>query len=801
MNRAFVFSFLTVAQAAFASSPHDPLDVQTPVPAVQPADGPPGTHAMPPPDAPRGREALVVDDRRDSVFFDTTPEGDVWIRGRTYKAHFGRETAQYVPFLGSRAPRNYPIDLRVECVTIGGDPVAFDASAPAVRDGDSIVFERGAFRERFLISAETVEQTFEFDELARRGEIVIRLAYDTELSPASDAEGFTFSNELGHVRYGRASVYHDALDRTAVASRLDGGRIEITAPASLVQGAVGRFVVDPVLETYAVADDAPDQLAADTAYDDTHSYFFTVLEEVFSGTDHDVRITMHYGIGGFFQWTYVDSSSEDWRAPAIANNNRDDQFLVVAARGSAPDRDIWARTVGATQGMLMSSKFLVSDGGYSGDQHSPDVGGDLSQAGDGYYCVVWQRDVDATNSDVHARIIETDGTGLGANTLFVDVAAGLQRNPSISNSSGAIYVERTWNIVWEHEVAPTNRDVRGRQIDFDGLFVGPSFTVASSVLDERNPSATSRNSASSGVQPWMAAYQVQSGANGWDVRCRTFDGTSAISTLDLSELFPTVALDQITPSCDTANSQFVVVWEERPPGVATSTDIRIATLFSLDGALGLNEAESASPGLNVDSRPRVFTQQSANDTYPYALVVFDRDAGGPNDVMATRYEVPVGGPVTVFCAGDGTGTQCPCGNNGNPGLGCASSTNPNGAQLYPWGDARISDDTLLLAAYGMPTTTTVLMFQGTSPSGAGAGTVFGDGLRCAGGSVIRLGTSTAWFGGAQYPDDNDPPVSVKGAIPAAGAVRYYQAWYRNAASFCTASTFNLTNGLRVQWIP
>ena len=27
----------------------------------------------------------------------------------------------------------------------------------------------------------------------------------------------------------------------------------------------------------------------------------------------------------------------------------------------------------------------------------------------------------------------------------------------------------------------------------------------------------------------------------------------------------------------------------------------------------------------------------------------------------------------------------------------------------------------------------------------------------------------------------------------------YQVWYRNAASFCTPSTFNLTNGVLVTW--
>jgi hypothetical protein len=41
---------------------------------------------------------------------------------------------------------------------------------------------------------------------------------------------------------------------------------------------------------------------------------------------------------------------------------------------------------------------------------------------------------------------------------------------------------------------------------------------------------------------------------------------------------------------------------------------------------------------------------------------------------------------------------------------------------------------------------------------------------------------------------------VKGA-DAVGDVRTYQCWYRNAAVFCTASTFNLTNGGQVTWIP
>jgi len=102
-----------------------------------------------------------------------------------------------------------------------------------------------------------------------------------------------------------------------------------------------------------------------------------------------------------------------------------------------------------------------------------------------------------------------------------------------------------------------------------------------------------------------------------------------------------------------------------------------------------------------------------------------------------------------------------------------------------------------LRGSGMPNSA-ALYFQGTTQGGAGLGTVFGDGLRCAAGSVVRLGTATNAAGGSAYPFGTFPSVSVKGFITAPGT-RTYQVWYRNAAAFCTASTFNLSNGVSIVW--
>jgi hypothetical protein len=79
------------------------------------------------------------------------------------------------------------------------------------------------------------------------------------------------------------------------------------------------------------------------------------------------------------------------------------------------------------------------------------------------------------------------------------------------------------------------------------------------------------------------------------------------------------------------------------------------------------------------------------------------------------------------------------------------------------------------------------------------GVVFGDGLRCAAGTITRLATKPVLGGSATYPTGSDPSVSVRGLLPPSGGTRHYQVWYRNAAAFCTPSTFNLTNGLTVTW--
>jgi hypothetical protein len=153
-----------------------------------------------------------------------------------------------------------------------------------------------------------------------------------------------------------------------------------------------------------------------------------------------------------------------------------------------------------------------------------------------------------------------------------------------------------------------------------------------------------------------------------------------------------------------------------------------------------------------------------------------------------------------FCFGDGSGTACPCGNASAVGAesGCLNSLGSAG-KLVGTGNGSIAADTVVLAGTSM-TNSSALYFQGTTRAGAGLGTVFGDGLRCAGGTVVRLGTKANLAGASSYPDVGQPSVSVKGLVTVPGT-RTYQVWYRNSAAFCNPEGFNLTNGWEIVWTP
>ena len=152
-------------------------------------------------------------------------------------------------------------------------------------------------------------------------------------------------------------------------------------------------------------------------------------------------------------------------------------------------------------------------------------------------------------------------------------------------------------------------------------------------------------------------------------------------------------------------------------------------------------------------------------------------------------------PAIAYCFCDGA-SAFPggiCGNPGAPGNGCANGANPNGANLSASGNA--GPGTLVLLGQGATPGQPGLFFQGDNQIAGGDGVAFGDGIRCAGGGVVRLQVVAADATGAS---NTSVDIYAAGGI-SPGDVKNYQLWYRDPALSPCGATFNLTNGIQIHW--
>ena len=180
-----------------------------------------------------------------------------------------------------------------------------------------------------------------------------------------------------------------------------------------------------------------------------------------------------------------------------------------------------------------------------------------------------------------------------------------------------------------------------------------------------------------------------------------------------------------------------------------------------------------------------------------------RDWAGNVRVTDSR-KIALGSTGTAYCFGDGSlSTPCPCGNTGQPGNGCANSANAAGAHLLSTGTT--VPDTLSLQASGELASVLSIFLQGNATNNSGV--VFGDGLRCAAGTLKRLYNKSASGGATSAPGPGDPSISAQSALLgdpiAPGSTRYYQVYYRDSnLAFCAnppGNSWNVTNGWSVVW--
>ncbi len=716
-----------------------------------------------------------------------------------WKAQFTREATTFVPFFGSKAERNVPLRFTTQSVSVAGSPVA-NVAGDVLRANDRVAIARGGIEEAWQLSTENAQQTFTIAAPLGAGDVTVRVGFEGQYSATQDADGVLFSNAAGSVRYGTATAIDAAGHRTAVRENLSEGAIDLVVPASFLAEAAYPVVIDPVVSTYSIDTSSAETNQVDVAYDGAHNLFGYVYEYDYSATDHDIYLVYGGDSAVFsFTTTTIDSSTDNWSSPSIASNRIAGNFLVVAEVGSAGSREIHGRRV--TGGSTTAEPEFTIEDTTGGDKLHAVVGGDPSTNGPTYYCVAWERVWSSNDHDIQARIVDASAGGMVTHGLInVEGSSNtLDQFPAISKSNGKFpFVTQDWTIVWERAYAANDGDVYGRQIFWDGTLTQPTFIVDNSSNDDRKPVVSSIADGDQYERPYVVAWTRQMSTTDRDIIAAACRYDHVDDLMDVSAGIGSQTNDDATPSIDCDGHVFGLAWSKLYN--VGDYDVWMSWLTVSGGFIGrIGNTESLALSSTIESSPAVTSKHSGGATSNRYAVGFQRFNGSDYDVAATIVDAPTSVPAVSYCAG--TAATCPCGNGGNGTNGCASSVNPNGALLVSGGEAIVSADDFSLVASGMPASAPCLFFQGTNPILYPTGTTFGDGLRCVGGTVSRLGTKTASGGATSFPGAGDPKISVKGQLLPMGGARYYQVWYRNPGAFCTASTFNLTNALKATWLP
>jgi len=728
--------------------------------------------------------------------YDVTPDGTHWVRGVDYKASFGQDGATFIPFLGSSAPRNFPVRFSVAELRQGA--ALLELRAPAVdRAGDRITLDQGPVQSEYVALPRGVEQLFVFAAPLGAGDLVLELALETELAAARRGAGWRFDGPLGGVDYGAAFVLDAAGKKLDLPTERSADGFRFTVPAEFLAAAEWPIALDPIISTFTINDTPIDHLQPDIAYDRTLDRFLVVAEEVFSATDHDVRSWFVDGNGAVSSPGAIDLTSAYSARPRVACTDIRRSFLVVYVQGPAdgPGRQITGRPRNADTGVIGTS-FRVDAGSATDRRHADICGDTFGNASAAHFTVVWQRVWNSSDSDIVVRTVNPDGTFVTTEQLVTNVVNLSDEDPSISKSipSG----NSTAAIVWRRRDSGTNSRIMASVVNFDGTLVRDPFFLSSDIARHATPQvsgavnvALPSGSGATFLATWSTDFLTDS-----DVTLRAFQANASntpnpvLSIESYLDFMQNVdfALDQVTPDVAAVEDGWIVVYSGQFPG-ATDYVIRADSLNLVGNRLGISERYLPLTITFQDTFvPAIASRHEGGDTGDRgACTVWHQQvaAGAQRDVRAALH---LASPVNTCAA---QYTFCTSGPNGS---------NPNrGSFMFATGDLSVTG-AKALRAEGMTTNAfgyflcSLNAQSGISPPGSA-------GSLCLGGSIGRYSNqilNTGPLGQFQLVINPQALSQPTGPVAAAaGQTWYFQAWHRDFPPGGGAPTSNFTNAVGI----
>jgi hypothetical protein len=624
---------------AFAGGPEAPAPKPAPAPAP---------HA-------KGASRPSIDPAR--VHLDQPGDGSVWARTEQYKARFAPEGATFIPFLGSRAPRNFPLTLTFESITAGGQPFLTAApAAPERQGGAAVVYARGAVLERYDLRPDSMEQSFVLSALPAPGDLVVRMRVESEMTlvPAGPGAVDYVAPGWGTVRVSEAVAFDAAGRRAALEIVHEPGALELHVPATFLAGAVPPVTIDPVVRRIQVSGVVDDDFAPSVASDG--SGWVVCYERAYSATDHDIWAEAYDYSGNLIAGSgdYIDYTTNYWYRPRAAYCLWSDRFFVVATVGlpNANNRAVWGRTR-ALSLPAMGSQILIAGGLTENRAWDADVGGDWLYDPLARFIVIFTQAGATGPSRILASV--RDGHGNSANLLInVSNTTFSCFSPAISKTAGLPPAAgMAWNFAWL-ENSTFGYRVRSHQFDHAGNST-PEFTCGIGA-GLANPCVSSVTADAGGVRTYMVVWENFALAGVLtDLEGAVCGNGARLAVANLSQLVNVSRNeDQIHPSVDSDGCRFVVAHAESYLQ-GTDYDIFVSTFHYAAGAIAVSERHV---GLDTESwrSDRTAVAACPNLVPHRYLVVWTAEYGSANhDVFGAVYDgySSLGGhqQITTGCGG------------------------------------------------------------------------------------------------------------------------------------------------------
>lgn len=307
--------------------------------------------------------------------------------GNDYVVRFDGSGAHFTPVLGRDALAVAPLQLALQSIHRGTTPLPCDLEDAPALAGDTAVYDRSPqLRERYELRDTGMEQSFVFDTLPGRGDLVVRcrLGGLGELAAAAADGGLDF------VRDGQRLVHMGTVTgidgngaRARGAIRRDGDFVELSLPASFVDRAALPLVLDPFVSTaQGISVVTPSDSAPHAVWHSQQQRWLCVFERAVSTTQKDVMIRALAPNGTLGLLLPVASVAGSFsRAPRIAYHTVSNRCIVVYQQGAS---EFALNTIeGAVIDGLATTITPFQVAGGAANYITPDLSGDPSGAGQG----------------------------------------------------------------------------------------------------------------------------------------------------------------------------------------------------------------------------------------------------------------------------------------------------------------------------------------------------------------------------------------------------------------------------------